>query len=99
LSEAFAIDNIHNQIWLVVVIDAEFMNGNDVRVLKSADRFGFQLKALHRAHIGQPIGKQYFDGALSFENCMFGFVDYTGAAFAQHFDDFVLASNKVAWFF
>ena len=90
IGEAAAVDQLHAEIRLLVVL-ADIVNGDNVGMVEQGGRLGFQTEAGHVFGQGQTAGADHLEGDDSVERAMPGFVNHPHAAAGDLFDHFVLA--------
>jgi hypothetical protein len=87
-----AIDIIHHQEMLSVV-NANFVDANDIRMMKAAGRYGFDTEAPDHVLAGHRTEQQHLDGDNSVEAFLTRPVNDTHAAPSDFLKQFVIAKR------
>ena len=85
-----SLDVIHREEVLVFV-NADLVNGHDVRVLKNGRCRRFAAKALHEFFRGELAGENHFQRDIASETHLPCFIDNAHAAPGNFFDQLIIA--------
>ena len=92
LAEVQAIDEFHDDESQAVDL-AEFMDGNDVRVVESGEGAGFAVEAFGEAGAAGGLRREDFQGDQPVEGGLAGFINGAHPAFSDKTEDFELGKE------
>jgi hypothetical protein len=72
---------------------ADFVDGTDIGMIQGGGSAGFAAKAFERLRVGSGGLRKKLDGNEAAELSVFGFVDLTHPAAAQHLDDAIVRDD------